>query len=211
MNWMDGVKTIIFDLGGVIVDLDRNRAVCNFEKAGLKNAEEVIGAYLQGGIFMQFEEGSLDREAFYKEFRSLVGKETPCDEIDNGWMGFVGGIQQYKLDMLDELRKKYAIYLLSNTNPVVMEWAYSPAFSKEGRILPDYFDKLYLSYKIGKSKPNRAIYEYVIKDAGITPQETLFIDDGKANCLAAAQLGFKTFMPQNGEDFRYIFGLGIEN
>ena len=205
MNCMEGIKTIIFDLGGVIVDLDRDRAVRNFEKAGLKNAEEMLNAYHQMGIFMQFEEGTLDRETFYREFCALVGKEVPREAIDNGWMGFIANVEQYKLDMVDELRKKYAVYLLSNTNPVVMEWAHSPAFSKEGRALPDYFDKLYLSYKIGCLKPNKAIFEYIIKDAGIAPEETLFIDDGKDNCLAAAALGFKTFMPKNGEDFRYIF------
>jgi putative hydrolase of the HAD superfamily len=205
MQQMEGIKAIVFDLGGVIVDLDRDRAVRYFEEAGVKNAGELLNAYHQTGIFKQFEEGSLDRETFYTEFCKLVGKETPHAAIDRGWMGFIANLEQYKLDMLDELRKKYAVYLLSNTNPVVMEWAHSPAFSKEGRILPDYFDKLYLSYQIGCLKPDKAIFEYVIKDAEIIPEETLFVDDGKDNCEAAAALGFKTFMPRNGEDFRYIF------
>ena len=205
MDLMNGVKTIIFDFGGVIIDLDHVGAVREFKKAGLANAEEVLSPYHQQGIFQEFERGAIDRARFYEKYRELVGVNVSEKEIDNGWLGFIGGLEDYKLDMLDELRTKYAVFLLSNTNPVVMDWAFSPAFGKDGRTLPDYFDRLYLSYQLGCLKPDRAIFDHIVADAGILPEETLFIDDGESNCAAAAELGFKTFVPKNGEDFRYVF------
>lgn len=205
MNLTQGIKTIIFDLGGVIIDLDRDNAVRIFSQLGVSNAEEMFNAYHQEGIFQQLEEGSISREDFYREFRKLVGKDLPHKEIDTGWLGFVGGVQSYKLDMLEDLRKKYTLYLLSNTNPIVMEWACSPLFSDKGKPLNDYFDKLYLSYRIGCMKPKKAIFEYVIQDSKINPEETLFIDDGATNCEVAKLFGFRTFTPKNKEDFRYIF------
>ena len=205
MDLMTGIKTIIFDFGGVIIDLDHPNAVRMFKKAGLENAEEVLSPYHQQGIFQEFERGAIDRETFYEKFRQLTGKEALQEDIDAGWLGFVAGVEPYKLEMLDELRKKYAVFLLSNTNPVVMDWAFSPAFGKDGRTLHDYFDRLYLSYQLGCLKPDRAIFDHIVADAGILPEETLFVDDGESNCAAAAKLGFKTFVPKNGEDFRYIF------
>ena len=205
MDLMNGIKTIIFDFGGVIMNLDHPNAVRMFKKAGLENAEELLNPYHQQGIFQEFERGDIDRGTFYEKYRQLVGKEVPEEDIDAGWLGFVAGVEPYKLDMLDELRKKYAVFLLSNTNPVVMDWAYSPDFAKNGKVLSDYFDRLYISYELGCMKPDKAIFEHIIKDAGIDPAETLFVDDGESNCLAAAKLGFKTFVPKNREDFRYIF------
>ena len=205
MNLIQGIKTIIFDLGGVIIDLDRDNAVKIFSQLGVPNAEEMFNAYRQNGIFQQLEDGSISRENFYKEFRKLVGKDLPSKKIDTGWLGFVGGVQLSKLDMLENLRRKYSLFLLSNTNPIVMEWACSPLFSDKGKPLNDYFDKLYLSYKIGCMKPNKAIFEYVIQDSKIKPEETLFIDDGITNCEVAEELGFRSFTAKNKEDFSYIF------
>jgi putative hydrolase of the HAD superfamily len=107
--------------------------------------------------------------------------------------------------MLDCLRKKYRLYLLSNTNPIIMDWALSADFPANGRILSDYFDKMYLSFQMGITKPDRRIFDRMIADAGMIPSETLFIDDSPANVATAARLGMKTCCPKNGEDFRHIF------
>ena len=83
-----------------------------------------------------------------------------------------------------------------------MDWACSPAFSSKGKPLSDYFDKLYLSYQIGVTKPDRQIFDFLIADTDILPSESLFIDDGAGNVQAARQLGFQTYCPRNGEDWR---------
>ena len=202
---MEKIKNIVFDLGGVILTLDRSEAVRRFEQAGLEQAEELLDPYHQKGIFLDLEEGRLTSEEFYDAVRETAGKYISNEKIDHGWLGFIADTPAYKLEMLEELRKSYKLYLLSNTNPIIMSWAMSPAFSSKGKTLDQYFDKLYLSYEIGTTKPHKEIFEYLLKDSGINPEETLFIDDGAANIEAGKNLGMHVFQPKNGEDFRHIF------
>jgi putative hydrolase of the HAD superfamily len=205
---LTGVKNIVFDLGGVLITLDRDNAVRRFREIGLENAEDLLDPYHQRGIFLELEEGKLSQEAFYEAIRKEAGKYISDEAIDYGWFGFLKEIPEYKLEMLEELRQRgYRLYLLSNTNPIVMSWALSPAFSSKGKSLSDYFDKLFLSYQIGCTKPESEIFEELLNKTGIIPAETLFIDDGSANIETGKKLGMKTYQPLNGEDFRPIFGL----
>ncbi len=202
---MDNIKNIIFDLGGVIITLDHERAVNRFLEVGVDNARELLDPYHQKGIFLELEEGTLSREGFYEALREESGKNISNENIDYGWFGFLKETPDYKLEMLEELRKKYNLYLLSNTNPIIMSWARTGDFSGKGKRLDDYFDKLYLSYELGVTKPDKAIFDHLISDSGINPAETLFIDDGAANIGMGKSLGMKTYQPKNGEDFRGIF------
>lgn len=202
---MESIKNIIFDLGGVILTLDRNEAVRRFLEIGLDNAEELLDPYHQKGIFLELEEGKLSENDFYDALRKEAGKDISDEKIRYGWFGFIKDTPLYKLDMLEDLKKKYKLYLLSNTNPVIMSWARSPQFSAREKSLDEYFDKLYLSYEMGITKPHPDIFKQIIDDTGIIPSETLFIDDGESNIRIGEEFGFKTFMPKNGEDFRYIF------
>ena len=202
-----GIKNIVFDLGGVLITLDRSEAVDRFVKMGLENAEELLNAYHQKGIFLELEEGKLTQEEFYESVRKEAGKYISNETIDHGWMGFLKELPEYKLTMLDDLKHQgYHLYLLSNTNPVIMDWAYSPAFSPQGKSIVKYFDKLYLSYKIGYTKPHPEIFRFMFDDSGMIPSESLFIDDGAANIEMGKQLGMKTYLAGNGEDFRSLFG-----
>ena len=195
------IKNIVFDLGGVILTLDRNEAVRRFLATGLEQAEDLLDPYHQKGIFLELEEGKLSREDFYQAIRQIAGKPIAAEAIDYGWLGFVKEVPESKLDLLDSLRKDYQLYLLSNTNPIIMGWATSPLFSSRKKSLDQYFDNMYLSYKIGFTKPDRRIYQYMLQDSGIDPRETLFIDDGTANIEAGKNLGMLTYQPENGEDF----------
>jgi len=202
----EGIKNIIFDLGGVLITLDRDEAVNRFKEAGLENAEELLSAYHQKGIFLELEEGKLSKEEFYEAVRKEAGKFISNETIDHGWLGFLKEVPAYKMVMLEELRRKgYRLYLLSNTNPVIMDWAHSPAFSPQGKSIDEYFDKLYLSYQIGYTKPHTEIFQFMFKDSGMIPSESLFIDDGIANIEMGKQLGMKTYLAENGEDFRHLF------
>ena len=204
---LKGIKNLVFDLGGVILTLDRNIAVRRFEQAGLENAEDLLDPYHQKGVFLQLETGELSREAFYDALREEAGKKITNEQIDWGWMGFITDCPEYKLKMLEDLREQgYRLYLLSNTNPVIMSWALSSAFSPQGKTLADYFDKLYLSYQIGAVKPDPRIFQVMMADSGLLPEESLFIDDGAANVEMGQNLGFRTFQPENGADFRPELG-----
>lgn len=179
---MEKIKNVVFDLGGVIIDLERDEPVRRLIEIGVKDADGLIDPYEQKGIFQDLETGKIGVEEFCRELSEHAGKELSYKDICWAWFGFVGGVPQYKLDYIIKLREKYKVYLLSNTNPIIqLEWAQTDQFTSAGRPLNDYFDKLYLSYEIGVTKPDRKIFDYMIKDSGMIPGETLFVDDGKSN------------------------------
>ena len=196
------IKNIVFDFGGVIVDIDRDKAVQAFIKLGLADADTRLDKYHQTGIFQELEEGKLSADEFRKQLGNLCGRSLTMEETKQAWLGFFNEVNLNKLDYILELRKSYHVYILSNTNPFVMSWACSPDFSSKKKPLNDYCDKLYLSYQVGHTKPAPEIFEFMVNDCNIIPSETLFVDDGASNIHIGKELGFETFQPKNGEDWR---------
>ena len=185
-----------------MLHLDRQEAVRRFQAMGITDAPEMLDAYHQNGVFLQVEDGTLNAEQFAERLRQMAGKDLSHQAIAHGWLGFIREVPLYKLDYIRELRKKYGVYLLSNTNPFVMEWARSAEFTPQGSPITEYFDRLYASYELKMVKPDPAIFEYILKDAGIDPAETLFLDDGEANVREAARFGIRVYRPEDGEDWR---------
>lgn len=197
------IKNLIFDFGGVIAPIRREQAVEAFRQLGVADADQRLDKYHQTGIFQELEEGKITPDEFQVKLGQLCGGRTPSwEETRQAWLGYFTGLDERLLDCLKELRKRYRLFVLSNTNPYVMDWACSPEFSSKGEPLTEFFDKLYLSYQIGVTKPDRRIFDFLIADADILPSESLFIDDGAGNVQAARQLGFQTYCPHNGEDWR---------
>lgn len=196
------IKNIVFDFGGVIVDIDRDKAVQAFIKLGLADADTRLDKYHQTGIFQELEEGKLSADEFRQQLGDLCGRELTMEETKQAWLGFFNGVDLRKLDYIAELRNSYQVYVLSNTNPFVMSWACSPEFSSRKKPLNDYCDALYLSYQVGYTKPAPEIFDFMIKDANLNPSETLFVDDGSSNIRIGKELGFETFQPENGADWR---------
>ena len=111
------IKNIVFDFGGVIADIDRDKAVQAFVKLGLKDAETRLDKYHQTGIFQDLEEGKLSADGFREKLGELCGRELSAEETRQAWLGFFTGVDVHKLDYILELRKSYRVYILSNTNP----------------------------------------------------------------------------------------------
>lgn len=199
---MATIKNIVFDLGGVIMDIDRASAVKRFQEIGVADIEQYLGLYAQKGIFMEVEEGRIDDVTFCRKLSELVGKQISYQDILSGWLAFITDVPTYKLNYIVELRKQYNVYLLSNTNPFIQQWARSEAFSAQKLPIGAYFDKMYASYEIGFTKPGHEIYDYMIADSGIVATQTLFIDDGLHNVEMGQKLGFYTYQPIDNEDWR---------
>mgnify|MGYP002701850846 FL=1 len=196
------IKNIVFDLGGVIMTLDPAEALRRFKALGLSDAERYLDAYTQSGIFGNLEEGKITAEEFRSKLSSLTGHELTFDECKHAWLGYRKDVPQRNLDLLKELRAKgYCLILLSNTNPFMMDWALSCEFDGKGSSLNDYFDALYLSYRLGIMKPAPDFFRQVLDNENILPEETLFVDDGPRNVEAAGKLGFITMCPDNGSDW----------
>lgn len=196
------IKNIIFDLGGVIMTIDQKEAVRRFTDIGFSNAEKILDPYTQSGIFGDLENGLITTEDFRRELSCLAHKELTHDECKYGWRGYCKEVPRRNLQVLRALRDEgYRLILMSNTNPYMMEWGLSDEFDGEGHSLYDYFDALYLSYKLKLMKPDQRFFSHIISNENISPEETLFVDDGPRNVLAAAQLGIATFCPDNGSDW----------
>lgn len=202
---MGKIDTIVFDLGGVILDLDRDAVIDAFNNLGFYEADDLLNTYRQKGVFKDLEQGLATNEDLYQYIRDKTGKPISGEDIDTALNKFICGLSTYKLEMLDTLREKYTVYALSNINTIVTSTFDSVWFNQLGKKTSDYFDGLFYSYEMKMLKPDDEIFEKLITDTGLIPQHTLYIDDAEANIEAGQKFGFKTYMPAHGEDFRHIF------
>lgn len=207
---MDGnIKNLVFDLGGVIMDLNRERCVEALEALGMKDAESMLGLYKQTGPFLELEEGKLSPEKFREEMRKKIDGKVSDEQLDNALNKFLVGIPLERLRSLKKLRESYKVFMLSNTNPIMFDSKIKECFSIDGYEVNDYFDGICLSYKAKYSKPDPGIYIYMIDKFGIKPQETLFFDDSRKNLDAAEKIGFKTYLVNPGTEFIDAFKSGL--
>jgi putative hydrolase of the HAD superfamily len=199
---MGRIKTIVFDLGGVVITLDQPQAIRRFEALGLQEAKEQLDAYVQKGIFGELEKGTITAEVFRSELSRLIGREVSHAECAYAWQGYAKEVPERNLRALKELRRQgYRLLLLSNTNPYMMEWVDSERFDGKGHAISAYFDRLYLSYRMKMMKPDELIFRSMLMEEQTTPSEVLFVDDGVRNVAAASQLGMQTLCPENGADW----------
>ena len=196
------IRTIIFDMGGVIITIDQQEAVRRFKALGLQDAEQQLDPYTQGGIFGDLEAGRITAEEFRIALSKQVGRELSYDECRHAWLGYCGDVPQRNLQLLTRLRHEgYRLILLSNTNPYMMSHVLSPAFDGSGHPLSHYLDALYMSFEMKVMKPDETFFRRVLMAEQTIPSECLFVDDGPRNVAVASQIGINTFCPKNGEDW----------
>lgn len=206
------IKNLLFDLGGVIMDIEKERCVEAFDRLGLPDAASYFGEYSQKGPFMQLEEGAISTDEFHSTLRADIGREVSDDEIDRAFCKFLIGIPVERLKELRELRRRYRIFLLSNTNPIMWDATIREEFTKEGLKREDYFDGIVTSFQAKALKPDARIFRYAEEHLGIKPDETVFLDDSQRNLDAASRLGFHTILVTPGSEFAELLandGIGI--
>ena len=195
------IKNLLFDLGGVIMDIRRLNCVASFERLGMKDADSFLGEYSQKGPFLQLEEGAISEAEFRTAVRQFIDGEVTDEQIDSAFCDFLVGIPKYRLEQLRELKKQYGIYMLSNTNSIMWHSRIAEDFRQEGLEREDYFDGIVTSFEAKSIKPDAKIFHTVVEKLGIKPEETLFLDDSQKNLDAAAELGFQTLLVTPGSEF----------
>ena len=196
------IRNIVLDLGGVLFTLDREEALRRFEALGVPDVEKMLDPYLQSGYFLQVEDGRMTEPEFRAALSASAGRELTYDEIAHAYFGFLRSVDTYKFDFIDEELRDYRIFILSNTNPYVMDFCESDRFLPSGRPLSSYCVKKFASCEMGLVKPDCRFFERMISVGEMKPEETLFLDDGPANVAMAAEFGIHTYCPKNGEDWR---------
>lgn len=187
------IKTLIFDLGGVVLNLDQDRTLRAFRRLGadLDNLNE------QTTLFTDFETGKITATTFIDHLEIILKGEASRKQIADAWNAMLLDLPAQRVALLKELKKKYRLLLLSNTNSLHMD----AIFEENSRqVFEEVFDKLYLSYEIGLRKPNAACYNYVLNDAGISAQESVFIDDSRANIRGAESAGIRSILAMQPVD-----------
>lgn len=186
---MKNYKNIIFDLGGVVLDIDYTRTMNAFRDLGIKNAAELYSKAKQNPIFDDLEKGNISEKDFYNEIRKMSEKEITDDQIRSAWNAILIGLPLKNVRLLSELKKSHRLFLLSNTN-CIHEAGYRKMITDEygSFIFDQLFEKIYLSHELHMRKPDPEIFEYVLKDAGLKTEETFFIDDSPQHVQTALNL-----------------------
>jgi putative hydrolase of the HAD superfamily len=190
--------SIVFDLGGVLIDLNYQLTINAFEKLGVSNFKTLYSQANQSGLFDAYETGQISTQRFINEVLNYIPNSCNPNHIVNAWNAMILDFKKEKLDNLIKLRKNVNLYLLSNTNAlhldkVKMEWA-----KISSTPLDSFFDQTYYSHLIGLRKPSVEIFNRVCDENNLTPSKTLFIDDSIQHIEGAKSAGLKTILhPQN--------------
>jgi glucose-1-phosphatase len=191
---MKGIKNIIFDLGGVIINLDNRRTEEAFTALGIKNFRDYFGHGFAASFFSDYEIGKISDQEFIGALRHLGGlSQVPEQTIVDGWNALLLDFPPERIRLISELRKTYRLFLFSNTNALhlaALRQIWSNSFGGDGS-LDDYFEKTYYSHLMGMRKPDPESFGVILKENNLKGQETLFVDDAILNVEGAEQAGLK--------------------
>jgi HAD superfamily hydrolase (TIGR01549 family) len=199
--YMSKISAIIFDLGGVILDLDQGKTIRAFSRAGL----DLDQMNMNSSIFNDFETGRISAVDFRQGIKTAMKGSMGDAEIDEAWNAMLLDTTHERFEMIAELKKKFKVYLLSNTNSIHIDAfrKYIETFSGL-KAWDALFDKQFLSYEIGLRKPDKKMYEYIVKDIGQDAHKCLFIDDSIINIRGAAASGLRILHAQNPLDAKLL-------
>ncbi len=197
------LDTIIFDLGGVVVDLDLSLTVNAFKKLGIKDPEEFISHGLHSDIFLKLEIGEITEKEFYDAVREMVGKFVQDETIKKAWCAMLTGIPEERVRIIERLKKEHKVILLSNTNSIHL--SHFDGMAAGYKSLSELFDKVYYSFLLHDHKPNVYVFRKLIEMEKIDPGKALFIDDAKKNIEAARETGMHTMLITSDIQMEDIF------
>lgn len=194
------IKNLLLDMGGVILDVSYQKVIETFKSYGIENFDKV---YTQTNRLFQLallEEGKCSAEEFRDGVRKLVGKDLSDEQIDKAWFSMILEIPRDVIQLLGILKLKYRLFLFSNTNVLHIEYLKKEFERQLGFDLFNcVFDKAFFSNEIHHRKPHPESFKYVLEQAGIEAEETLFIDDSKQHLEGASKVGLNTYWLTNGE------------
>ena len=202
---LTGIKNIIFDLGGVILNIDYNKTANAFKQIGVANFDDIYSQGKQDQVFDKLETGELASDEFREYIKDIV-PSLQYSDIDKAWNAMLLDMPMQRIILLKKLKKKYRLFLLSNTNAIHIK-----AFGKiiqsadEENIFDAIFEHQYYSSEMGMRKPNSDCFQSVLEKSSLDPFETLFIDDSIQHVQGARKLKIKAYHLRPGEDITALF------
>jgi putative hydrolase of the HAD superfamily len=184
-NKTSNIKNIIFDLGGVLLNINPLLSLLELERISHINKDELLVKLANEKLFEKFDTGSLSPAQFRSALCRIINVDVADSEIDRIWNKLLLDFPAHRVNLLQNLRKNYRVFLLSNTNFIHYNHFTREFYENYNFRMVDLFDKVFVSHEIGIHKPDAGIYAFVLENADIAASETLFIDDSSANIEAA--------------------------
>ncbi|HET6992090.1 MAG TPA: HAD family phosphatase [Bacteroidia bacterium] len=195
------IRNIIFDLGGVLLNLGMEKTSRAFRDLGMKDFDAHFTQAKQSGVFDAFDCGKISPAEFRSSLKKHLPETVTDGQIDFAWNAMLLDLPPERLELLQSLGKKYRLFLLSNTNEIHVA-AFSAylenTFGKSD--FSDYFEKWYYSCRIGMRKPNAEIFDFVLRENKLEANETLFIDDSPQHLTGANLCGINSLLLNPGEN-----------
>jgi len=191
---MDNVKAIIFDLGGVVLNLDYDLTINAFKKLGGDNFDNLYSQAQQDKVFDKYEVGEMSTDDFIAYLKSFLPANTSVKQVQDAWNVMLLDLPLCRIELLKKLNKDYQLFLFSNTNEMhfnAFSDSLKEAYGNE-RILEELFIQTYYSHQVKKRKPNAEAFETVLNDHSLEAAQTLFIDDSVQHIEGAQKIGLQT-------------------
>lgn len=205
---LEGIDTIIFDLGKVIINLDMEATYEQLAKLFGKNYELKMTELNDLHVFTDYETGRISTSDFVNALLSKAKEGVTYANIVNAWNAMLGDIPDVRFDILENAKSRFKIYCLSNTNELHIEWIEKWLKEHKGiDSLNPFFHTVYYSHEMGQRKPDVEIFETVIKNHNLAPSKTVFIDDTSGHLVGAQQAGLNTFHLSDDINLEDIYSL----
>lgn len=188
------ISAIIFDLGGVILNLDYQKTSNAFQALSKVNVSEVYTQANQVEVFDQFETGSITPLVFRKKLAQLLQLQISDEIFDKAWNAMLLDLPKERIELLTSLSKRYRIFLFSNTNTIHYN-AFRKGIKetyKNADLLETIFEKTYYSHILGERKPTATAFQKIMDEQQLNPSTTLFIDDSIQHIKGAEKVGLRT-------------------
>ena len=200
---MKNIKAIIFDLGGVLLNIDYDLTIKEFEKLGVFNSASYYSKSDQKKLFDDLETGKISEKEFIDSVK-LKTNNASDNQIKYAWNKMLLNLPIERLLFINNLMSKYQTFLLSNTNSIHISNFKNSLAKHEWILFKSSFNKIYFSYEIGMRKPSIKIFEYVLQENRLQAKNVLFIDDSIQHINAANKIGIITHHLKNSEDLKTI-------
>ncbi len=202
------IKNIVFDLGGVILNIDYHLTIDAFKRLGFENFDTIFTQAKQTGIFDKLDKGQITPKEFRDGVRELAGKPFTDEQIDNAWNAMLLDFPIDRLKLLEQVHGQYRTFLLSNTNQIHID-VYNQILQNTFGVkdLSHFFEKEYYSHRIHMRKPDAEIFKFILNQNGLTAEDTLFIDDTEQHIVGARKMGINAYhlKLKQGESIETLF------
>lgn len=195
------IKNIILDFGGVILNLSIPKTISAFNALSPVPFEQIYTQSAQVELFNRFDKGEISETDFFGQLSTQIAYSGNVDDLRAAWNAMLLDLPEHRLKLLLDLKKRYRTFLLSNTcEPHIL--AFETEMKRVHGLdnLEPYFEKVYYSCRMGLRKPDKEIFEYVLKQHGLLAEETVFIDDSLQHVKGAAEAGIEAHLLEKGQE-----------